>query len=133
MQSLNIELLRQDTPGCQHVLHFNNAGASLSPNPVINAVKNHIDLESLHGGYEAARIATDRIQNFYKQAALLINCDEQEIAFLENATRAWDMAFYSLQLQPGDKILTSVCEYASNYLAFLHRAKKTGRDDRCYC
>ncbi|WP_447643597.1 aminotransferase class V-fold PLP-dependent enzyme [Nocardioides zeae] len=49
-----------------------------------------------------------------------------EIAVVENATRAWDMAFYGLQLGPGDTILTSRAEYASNVIAFLQRAARTG-------
>ncbi|KTC78245.1 aminotransferase class V-fold PLP-dependent enzyme [Legionella brunensis] len=126
MNPFDITLLRKDTPGCEHVLHFNNAGSSLPPKPVIDAVKHHLDLEATRGGYEAAKLASKTIQEFYKHASSLINCNRDEIAFLDNATRAWDMAFYSLQFKSGDKILTTVCEYASNYLAFLHRAKKTG-------
>ncbi|WED44199.1 aminotransferase class V-fold PLP-dependent enzyme [Legionella cardiaca] len=126
MKQLIIEQLRDETPGCHHVLHFNNAGSSLPPIAVYNAVKNHLDLELINGGYEAAKMASDKIQQFYDNASSLINCSPSEIAFLENATRAWDMAFYSLQFKPGDRILTAVSEYASNYLAFLHRAKKTG-------
>ena len=71
------------------------------------------------GGYEAAQAAASDIERFYENAAHLINCRPDEIAFTENATRAWDMVFYSLDFQEGDRILTGCSEYASNYLAFL--------------
>ncbi|KTD19259.1 aminotransferase class V [Legionella lansingensis] len=118
--------LRKDTPGCQTVLHFNNAGAALPPRQVVDVIKKHLDLEASIGGYEAADLVLPDIETFYQAAARLISCDPQEIAFTENATRAWEMAFYSLKFKPGDRILTSVSEYASNYLAFLHKAKQTG-------
>lgn len=124
MEQLDIDRLRQETPGCQHVLHFNNAGAALQTQSVMDAVTSHLQLELTRGGYEAADLATAEIQKFYQHASSLINCKPEEIAFLENATRAWDMAFYSLQFKPGDKILTCMSEYGSNYLAFLHRCKK---------
>lgn len=126
MDMLQVEKLREDTPGTQQVLHFNNAGAALSPLLVVNAIKEHIDLESARGGYEAAKIALNKSEKIYDAAARLINCDREEIAFLENATRAWDMAFYSLNFKSGDRILTTMCEYGSNYLAFLHASKHTG-------
>ncbi|MCE5315760.1 MAG: aminotransferase class V-fold PLP-dependent enzyme [Parachlamydia sp.] len=122
----DIERARKETPGCAHVLHFNNAGAALIPAPVIDAVNSHFQLEIEMGGYEAADLKADDIQQFYASAARLIHCDPAEIAYIENATRAWDFAFYSLVFKPGDKILTAVAEYASNYLAYLQIAKKTG-------
>ncbi|MBX9585971.1 MAG: aminotransferase class V-fold PLP-dependent enzyme [Gammaproteobacteria bacterium] len=126
MDDLNIEKLRNDTPGCKNVVHFNNAGAALPPLSVTNAIKEHLDLESSIGGYEAAQAALDKSEKIYDYAAQLINCDREEIAFLENATRAWEMAFCSLKFNKGDRILTAMSEYASNYLAFLHCSKRTG-------
>src|ERR1700722_5971152 len=124
--NLNVVKARQETPGCEKTLHFNNAGAALMPKPVIDAVQKHFLLEAEIGGYEAADVAKETVNQFYHAAARLINCSPKEIAYLENATRAWDMVFYSLVFKPGDRILTAKAEYASNYIAFLQIMKKTG-------
>ena len=62
----------------------------------------------------------------YASAARLINAAPEEIALTENATVAWQMAFYALTFAPGDRILTAEAEYAANYVAFLQVAKRTG-------
>ncbi len=123
---IDIDTLRADTPACANLIHFNNAGAALMPDPVFRAMTDHLDLERRVGGYEAARQAAPALARFYTEFAALLNCDPGEIAYTENATRAWDMAFYALPLQPGDRILTHESEYVSNYLAFLHQAKRRG-------
>ena len=123
---LDFTKARNETPGCTKVLHFNNAGAALLPSCVIEAVNRHFQLETEIGGYEAAECAKKTIHQFYELAAKLINASAPEIAYLENATRAWDMVFYALSFKPGDRILTAQAEYASNYIAFLQVAKKTG-------
>jgi cysteine desulfurase / selenocysteine lyase len=123
---LDIEAIRAATPACQNIVHFNNAGASLMPDPVYNAVTAHLALERQLGGYEAARAAADDLAAFYTEFAALLNADPGEIAYAENATRAWDMAFYGLPLAKGDRVLTHASEYASNYLALLQQAKRRG-------
>jgi selenocysteine lyase/cysteine desulfurase len=123
---LDVAKARNETPGCTKVLHFNNAGASLLPLPVIDAVNGYFRLEIEAGGYEAADMAKKNLDQFYDSAAKLIGCTRQEIAYFESATRAWDMVFYSLSFKPGDRILTSKAEYASSYIAFLQVAKRTG-------
>jgi selenocysteine lyase/cysteine desulfurase len=124
--SFDIERARAQTPGCGERIHFNNCGAGLMPVPVIDALKAHIDLEARIGGYEAADAADDKVQNAYSALARMLNCSPGEIAIVENATRGWDMAFYSLDFKPGDRILTCSAEYVSNYIAYLQVARKTG-------
>lgn len=126
MKKINVEKVRADTPGCTEVLHFNNAGASLPPNPVFQSVIDHLELERKIGGYEAKAQVQYKIDRFYESLASLLNCKPNEIAYTENATRAWDMAFYSIPFKEGDRILTAQAEYASNYLAFLQVAKRHG-------
>ncbi|MGD9133135.1 MAG: aminotransferase class V-fold PLP-dependent enzyme [Desulfobacterales bacterium] len=124
MSPIDLKRIRAETPGCEAVLHFNNAGASLPPTPVYQAVTNHLKMESIMGGYEAEAHAQEKLNRFYAAFARLLNCDPDEIAFVENATRAWDMVFYAIPFKSGDRILTTQSEYASNYLAFLQVAKQ---------
>src|SRR6266498_3851746 len=123
---LDVDRARAETPGCRSVVHLNNAGASLPPQPVLDAVIDHLRLEASIGGYEAAAARLDRVEHAYDAVAELLGARREEIALVENATRAWDMAFYALPLGPGDRILTATSEYASNVIAFLQLARQRG-------
>src|SRR5215211_285635 len=105
---IDVNRARRETPGCMDVLHFNNAGSSLMPAVVLDATVEHLRLEATIGGYEAADVAHDKLERVYGAAGELLNCRPDELAVIENATRAWDMAFYSIPFQPGDRILTAM-------------------------
>jgi cysteine desulfurase / selenocysteine lyase len=124
--AFDLNRARRETPGCANVLHLNNAGAALMPQPVLDATVAHLQLEAAIGGYEAADRADAAVERVYDAAASLINCQRDEIAIIENATRAWDMAFYAIPLRAGDRILTAMAEYASNYISYLQVARRTG-------
>src|SRR5262245_26590952 len=91
--AIDVQRARRETPGAENVLLFNNAGAALMPQPVLHATIGHLQLEALVGGYEAAAQASEAVERVYDAAAALVGCQRDEIAIVENATRAWDMAF----------------------------------------
>lgn len=124
--AIDVDRVRSHTPGCTNVLHFNNAGAALPPRPVVDAQVHHIEREATVGGYEAEDEAESALQHTYEAIAQMLRCEADEIALVENATRAWDMAFYAMPFGPNDRILTSRATYASNHIACLQVAEKTG-------
>jgi len=123
---IDVRRARRETPGCEHVTHLDNAGASLPPQPVLDAVIGHLRLEARVGGYEAHDQNEQAIDRFYGAAAELVGAGLGEIAFSSSATRAWDMAFYGFSFEPGDRILTAVAEYISNYIAYIQVANRAG-------
>jgi cysteine desulfurase/selenocysteine lyase len=123
---IDVARARAETPGCGSVAHLNNAGAALQPRPVLDAVLSHLALEARLGGYEAAERNAAAVERPYGALAQLLNCSPSEIAVVESATRAWQAAFLSVPLEPGDRVLTSAAEYGSNYLQMLHSAARRG-------
>jgi cysteine desulfurase/selenocysteine lyase len=124
----DLDRLREETAGCEQSAFFNNAGASLQPRPVVARVIEHLRLEEQVGGYEAADRVAAELAGVYGSVARLLHCAPQEVGLFENSTRAWEMAFYSLRFASGDRIVTAANEYASNYIAFLQVAQRTGAE-----
>src|SRR5881628_2491539 len=105
--TLDVPLLRSDTPGVANVLHFNNAGAALPPRPVLDAVTSHLAREAAIGGYEAAAEAADRLADVYDAVATLIGARPDEIAAVENAMSQPRVAFSTTAISSGrDRVIT---------------------------
>jgi selenocysteine lyase/cysteine desulfurase len=123
---IDVDRARADTPGCELVVHLNHAGTSLAPQPVLDAQIEWLQAEALTGGYELAAAREADRRAAYAEVAALVGAEPDEIALVENATFAWHQAFWSLPLQPGDRILTCTVEYASSYLSYLQAERRRG-------
>ena len=117
---------RAETPGCERLVHLNNAGAALTPAPVREAIARHLALEGEIGGYEAADARADALHGAYASLARLLGTDPANLAMQQNSTVAFSQAFAAFDLGPGDVILTSGTDYASNQILYLALARRRG-------
>jgi selenocysteine lyase/cysteine desulfurase len=117
---------RADTPGCARRIHLNNAGASLTPRPVHAAVTAHLALEDELGGYEAAEARVQEMRQVYDALARLVGAGPGNIALTQNSTAAFAQALTAFDLAPGDIVLTSRADYASNQIMYLSLARRAG-------
>jgi len=121
-----IQQFRAVTKGTAQIIHFNNAGASLPPDVVVDTVIRYLQEEALTGGYEAEAKYKQQLDNTYALVARLINADKEEIALVENASTAWILAFTGIDFKPGDVVLTTEMEYVTNLIGLLNAKKNLG-------
>jgi selenocysteine lyase/cysteine desulfurase len=117
---------RRDTPGCRDRIHLNNAGAALVPQPVLQALMQHLEREAAIGGYEAADEAEPRVRETYELVGRVVGAPARNIAIVENATVAFNQAISAFDFRPGDRIVTTRTDYPSNQLAYLSLARRMG-------
>lgn len=124
---IDVARARAETPGCHpDRVHFDNAGASLPPRPVLDAQFEHLRLEAQIGGYAAQDRVSAQLDAVYTDLARLLGAGAHELALTESATMAWRTVFNAIEFQPGDRILTCKAEYGSNLIAYAQAAQRRG-------
>lgn len=121
-----VQKLRNETTGTATRIHFNNAGASLPPDVVVDSVIDYLKEEAMLGGYETEYKYQQKLANVYTSIARLINAENDEIAIVENASTAWAIAFNGISFDKGDEIITCEMEYVTNVIGFIHAKEKYG-------
>jgi len=111
---------RAETTGTSERIHMNNAGASLPPDVVVKTMVDFLREEALYGGYEIEAKYRTRLDHTHILIAQLINANADEIALVENASAAWEIAFNGIDFQQGDEVIVSEMEYVSNVLGLLN-------------
>jgi selenocysteine lyase/cysteine desulfurase len=119
--------LRADTPGCEHRLHLNTAGAGLPSRRVLAAVTDHLMKEAVEGPVEAALAAQARLDETRSLAAALINAQSAEVAWASSCSHAWGVAFAALPpLRPGGRVLVARHEWGGNVATLARAALRAG-------
>ena len=121
---IDIERVRNDTPGCENVVHFNNAGSSLSPAAVVDAQVAYLRIEANVGGYEAQGMEQDHLKDLYSSTALYLGCDPSDIAFTSSGSDGWWRAFSAIPLQAGDRMLVGRSEFQTGAYGFLQARER---------
>ena len=121
-----VEAARRDTPGSANVVHLNNAGGAAAAGGRRHRRRSHPTrsrdrrVRSSCTGVGAPR------RGLRVDCATVDRRNRGEIAVVENATRAWDMAVYGYPFRRGDRVLTARAEYASNVIALLQLQRRHG-------
>jgi len=121
-----IQQFRAETKGTTERIHFNNAGASMPPDVVVQTMTDYLNEEATFGGYETEAKYHDQLENVYTLIAQLINANVDEVAIVENASTGWGIAFNGIDFKKGDVVITSEMEYVTNLIGFLNVQKKFG-------
>ncbi|UDY35388.1 aminotransferase class V-fold PLP-dependent enzyme [Dermatobacter hominis] len=116
---IDVGRVRADTPATSERVLLNHAGASPSPEPVLDVVVGHLREEARLGGYEAAAARADDVERARRSVADLVGGRPDEVAFATSATDAWESAFWSFPWSEGDVVLTCRSEYVTNVLNLL--------------
>ena len=127
MSPLQVQHLRDDTPGCQSgLVHFNHAGASLPSQATLDAIIDQLQREARDGPMEAGEHGAILVEKARRAAGQLLNAPAASRAFASSGSTAWSMAFQALgPWQPGDRILVGRHEWGGN-LASMQLAVQAG-------
>ena len=127
MSPLQVQHLREATPGCQSgIVHFNHAGASLPSQATLDAIIDQLQREARDGPMEAGEQGAVLVEKARRAAGQLLNAPASSIAFASSGSTAWSMAFQALgPWQPGDRILVGRHEWGGN-LASMELAVQAG-------
>ena len=96
------------------------------PQPVLDACKEHLELEAEVGGYEASDARTQKIARVYDDVGKLVNAPARNVAIVANATAGFIQALSSFDFTPGDVIVTTRADYTSYQITYLSLAKRLG-------
>jgi cysteine desulfurase/selenocysteine lyase len=127
------KILRNDFPQLADLnYHYlDSASSSLVPQVVLDAVAQYYvsDKANVHRGeYGAAMRATERYEAARGDVAELIHASPNEVIFSSGATEASNMLIRSLdetlELHPGDEVVTSVMEHHASILPLQQFAKR---------
>lgn len=131
----DVKKIREDYPMFANhpdLVYFDNGATTFKPKPVINAVMDFYNsgTSNVHRGDYPLSVHADQLYDGARVTiAKFINCDPKEVAFTAGTTASMNQIAYGMEhvfLKPGDVILTTRTEHASNLLPWYRLEKNCG-------
>ena len=125
---LNNDIKMQNKP----LVFLDNCSTTFKPQCVIDAENEYYTLttsNSHRGDYDLSVLMDNKIEEARETIARFVNCQKDEVVFTSGTTASLNLvAFgYGLKfLKPGDEIIISELEHASNILPWFEVARLTG-------
>ena len=114
------------------LVYLDNASTTFKPQCVIDAMNDYYmnrTANSHRGDYDLLYDMDQEVLKTRKAVARFVNCEWNEVAFTSGDTQALNFiakGFAKKILKPGDEIILSYEEHASNLLPWYDVAKQTG-------
>ncbi len=116
----------------QDIIYFDNGATTLKPKCVIDATSDYYTNYSANahrGDYDISYKVDVAYEASRKKVAEFINAERDEIVFTSGTTQSLNMiasGFFKELLEPGDEVLITLSEHASNVLPWFRLAKTNG-------
>lgn len=124
---------REDFPMLKNdLIYFDNGATTFKPKSVIDSINYYyteISANAHRGDYEISYKVDTLYENARKKVAEFINAKREEVVFTSGATESLNMianGFFANIIEPGDEILITLSEHASNVLPWFKLARKNG-------
>ena len=112
----------------KNIIYFDNGATTFKPNCVINAITDYYKNYSANahrGDYQISYKVDVAYETARKKVAEFINAEFDEVVFTSGTTESLNMiaeGFFKELLEPGDEILLTKSEHASNVLPWFRLA-----------
>ena len=125
---------REDFPMLdQDIIYFDNGATTFKPKCVIDSIVDYYENYSANahrGDYDISYKVDVKYENVREKVRNFINAkDKEEIIFTSGTTMSLNLiaqSFFSKYLEPGDEVLITKTEHASNVLPWFYLANKIG-------
>lgn len=108
------------------LVHLDAAGCARSSPATIAAQVAHLEREALLGGYVAEAEAAPTLARARQRLGRLFGQEGSDVAFVENATRAFSSVLAAWPFRSGDRVGIVASEYGSNRMALDALAERKG-------
>ncbi len=115
------------------IIYFDNGATTLKPKPVVDAIVDYYTnytANAHRGDYDNSLKVDEKYEAVREKVKMLLHCEKSsEVVFTSGATDSLNrivFGFMKYYLKPGDEVLLTKAEHASNVLPWLELEKEIG-------